>query len=59
MSALEGFGGGSGEVFIDNSGCAGSELRLEDCPHNGIGNHNCGHQDEHDEDAGVICFSGT
>ena len=58
VSALRGFGGGSGEIFLDNTQCTGSELRLEDCSHNGIGNHNC-EQSVHDEDAGVICFPGA
>ena len=53
-SALPAFGGGSGEIFIDNVHCDGSEDRLENCPHNGIENHNCVHR----ADAGVICFSG-
>ena len=58
MSALRGFGGGSGAIVIDNARCTGSELKLNECPNNGFGNHNC-EQDEHDEDAGVICFPGT
>ena len=58
VSALIGFGGGSGEIFIDNAACNGSESRLEDCVHNGIMNHNC-ERDEHDEDAGVICHPGN
>ena len=57
VSALPAFGGGTGEIFIDNARCDGSEDRLEQCPHNGIGNHNC-EQDDHSEDAGVICLSG-
>lgn len=54
MKALQGFGGGSGKVWIENVGCFGTEQRLEDCGHNGFGNHNC----DHEEDAGVICISG-
>ena len=57
MGALPGFGGGSGEIFIDNTKCNGSEERLEDCPHNGVGNHNC-EKEGHIDDSGVICFSG-
>ena len=57
VSAILGFGGGSGKINIDNTVCNGSELRLEDCMHNGIRNHNC-EQDEHNEDAGVICHPG-
>ena len=56
VRAVQGFGGGSGEVLIDNVGCNGSEERLFDCVHNGVGNHNC--NEDHDEDAGVICISG-
>ena len=57
MKALQGFGGGSGEVLIENVGCSGSELTLSDCAQSKIGDHNCG--SDHDEDAGVIiCISG-
>ena len=44
-------GQGSGPIWLDNLACTGTEESLHDCPHNGIGNHNC----EHDEDAGVTC----
>ena len=49
------FGGGSGEIFLDDVRCSGLEERLENCSHRGIGVHNC----EHDEDVGVTCESGT
>ena len=45
------FGQGSGDIFLDDLGCTGSEKRLIDCPHNGIGIHSCTHA----EDAGVMC----
>ena len=57
VAALPGFGGGTGEIFIDNTRCNGSEDRLEQCPHHGIGNHNCA-EEGHNDDSGVICFSG-
>ncbi|MCI4384775.1 hypothetical protein PGIGA_G00042550 [Pangasianodon gigas] len=45
------FGQGSGPIWLDNVNCSGSESDITQCPHNGFGNHNCGHG----EDAGVIC----
>ena len=53
MSFLSSFGGGNGSIFIDNAACSGDELRLAECTHNGIGNHDC--NGDHTEDAGVFC----
>ena len=48
------FGAGSGQIWLDNVGCSGSESSIVNCPHRGWSVENCLHYD----DASVIC-SGT
>ena len=47
------FGAGSGQIWLDNVGCYGSEKSIADCKHRGWGKQNC----NHNEDASVICSS--
>uniref|UniRef100_A0A3B4VIU7 SRCR domain-containing protein n=1 Tax=Seriola dumerili TaxID=41447 RepID=A0A3B4VIU7_SERDU len=44
---------GSGEIWLDDLRCTGSESDIFNCPNSGIGQHNC----KHTEDAGVQCVS--
>ncbi len=48
------FGQGTGLIILDNVGCSGTESSIFDCPHNGVGVHNCAHS----EDAGAVCSGG-
>ena len=47
------FGSGSGQVWLDNVHCSGTESTIVNCQHNGWGVESC----EHSEDASVICSS--
>ncbi len=46
---------GTGQIWLDNVNCRGTESRLIDCPANALGAHNCIHV----EDAGVNCPGGV
>eukprot|EP00057_Strongylocentrotus_purpuratus_P009602 XP_011664076.1 PREDICTED: scavenger receptor cysteine-rich type 1 protein M130-like [Strongylocentrotus purpuratus] len=45
------FGPGTGTIVLDDVECIGNEARLVECPHIGLGVHDC----DHSQDAGVRC----
>ncbi len=42
---------GTGDIWMDDVQCTGTETRLIDCAFGGIGVHNC----VHSEDVALIC----
>ncbi len=46
---------GTGQIWLDDVQCSGSEERLDECSHRGWGQHNCNHR----EDAWVQCFNSS
>ena len=45
------YGAGSGQIWLDELNCNGTELTIRDCLHDGWGINDCRHR----EDAGVQC----
>ena len=49
------YGKGSGNIWLDNMKCIGTEMTIRNCSYKGWRIHNCGHK----KDAGVQCTSGN
>ena len=49
------YGQGSGQIWLDDLDCAGTEWTLENCSHRGWGYEDCSHS----EDASVNCSAGN
>jgi len=48
------YGAGSGQIWLTNVRCNGTETNMTNCQHNGWGNHGC----THDNDVSVSCTAG-
>jgi len=46
------YGEGTGQVWLDDIQCAGTESRLDSCTHEEWGMHNC----YHSEDVSIVCY---
>ena len=49
---VESFGPGTGQIWLDDVQCIGTEISIEECSHSEFGVHNC----LHSNDVGVICL---
>ena len=47
---------GTGPIFLDDVDCRGNKTNLEDCPHRGVGDHNCIHWQEQEWSASKVQF---
>ena len=45
------YGAGSGEIWLDDVQCSGTETSIRDCTHGGWLRHDCGHS----EDVSISC----
>ena len=48
------YGQGSGQIWLDDVNCVGTEWSIGNCSHRGWGSHNC----HHGYDASVDCATG-
>ena len=49
------YGQGSGQIWLDEVNCVGTEATVKSCSHSGWGSHDC----SHGKDASVNCTVGT
>jgi len=48
------YGTGTGQIWLENIQCRGTEADINDCSHNGWGVHSC----EHYDDVAISCNTG-